>query len=38
MAQSVAAALAAAKGQYKLAEALIDLDADIIDRILRIDL
>jgi hypothetical protein len=38
MTRSVAAALAAAKGQYRLAEALIDLDADLIDRIVRLDL
>jgi hypothetical protein len=38
MAQSVAAALAAAKGQFKLAEALINLDDDIIAKIIALDL
>ncbi len=33
MAQSVAAALAASKGQIELAQALVSLDADIIRKI-----
>jgi len=37
MAQSVAAALAAAKKQYKLAEALINLDDEIIARVISLD-
>jgi len=38
MAQVVAAALAASKGQFKLAEALMDLDDDIIEKVIAQEL
>jgi hypothetical protein len=38
MAQSVAAALAAAKGRFKLANALLNLDEDMITKVAELDL